>query len=382
MFWTETRKQFKIVHSLKSDYCYYMMIVYLQIVYENTITKIILLVDRTRFVVVTAAAVGTGTAIFFIWRWWSRRQKFGPPSKWRKVGELSDLICFPVKSLGPVRLNTMECTILGLRSGWIRDRTLMVIDLDGQFVTGRQFPRMVQILPSIAGPVLTLKAPGMMAVSVDLSRLGKRLRAAVWGQTVPACDCGEEVARWLSRFILQEDSGLRLVYYPLDRPSKSMHPKNNPFPLVETRDTGAYPDATSYVLENEASIADLNMRLEQPVTPLNFRPNFVVKGPEAFEEDTWEWLKIGNVIFRNIRPCTRCIFTTIDPENGTKDPKFEPLKTLRKYREIKDPEVRKHTLGSPVMGIHLGLRSKGGLVNLGDPVFVGENDELPLKTPP
>ena len=87
---------------------------------------------------------------------------------------------------------------------------------------------------------------------------------------------------------------------------------------------------TSYTLQNEASIQDLNERLKDPVVPLNFRPNFVMKGPKAFEEDNWEWVKIGEIVFRKAKPCTRCIFTTIDPETGEKHPKYEPLKTLRK----------------------------------------------------
>lgn len=76
---------------------------------------------------------------------------------------------------------------------------------------------------------------------------------------------------------------------------------------------------------------DLNSRLDEPVTPQQFRMNFVVKGATAYEEDKWDWVKIGNVILRNIRPCTRCIFTTIDPETGTKHANAEPLKTLKTY---------------------------------------------------
>ena len=91
---------------------------------------------------------------------------------------------------------------------------------------------------------------------------------------------------------------------------------------------GAYSDMTSYTIQNEASIADLNGRLEKPVSVRNFRPNFVLKGAKAFEEDTWDWVKIGDVIFRNVRICTRCVFTTVDPKTGVRDPKSEPLKTL------------------------------------------------------
>lgn len=101
--------------------------------------------DRTRLTYVTTAAVGVGTAVFFIWWWWNRRQKPQPPSKWRKVGELSDLVVYPVKSLGPVRMTEMECTKLGLKSGWLRDRTLLVIDMEGRFLTARQLPKMVNV---------------------------------------------------------------------------------------------------------------------------------------------------------------------------------------------------------------------------------------------
>ena len=118
------------------------------------------------------------------------------------------------------------------------------------------------------------------------------------------------------------------------------------------------------MLMNEASITDLNTRIKEPVTPLQFRPNFVVNGPSSFEEDKWKWIKIGDeVIFRNVRPCTRCVFTNINPESGVSNKEGQPLKTLREYRKL--PKCGQ----SPVMGIHLGVRSKG-TVRLGDSVYV------------
>ncbi|XP_072745502.1 mitochondrial amidoxime-reducing component 1 [Anoplolepis gracilipes] len=342
--------------------------------------------DRTRLAFATAAAVGAGTTIFFIWWWWTKKQKSQSPTKWRKIGELSDIIVCPIKSLGAVRMTEMECTLLGLKSGWLRDRTLVVIDLEGRFLTARQFPKMVNILPEYSGSVLTLRAPGMMSISIDLAQFrGKTFRIAVWGQAVPGRDCGEEVARWLSRFLLQEDTGLRLVYYPLDRPVREVRKRNeNFFPLRSSKDNGAYPDETSYSLINEASLTDLNSRLDEPVSTMNFRMNFTVKGATAFEEDKWDWVKIGDVIFRNVRPCTRCILTTVNPETGTKSPTIEPLKTLKSYRQITDPQLRSAVGDSPVMGIHLGLRSSNGRVRLGDPVYVGipKEEVTPTLTSP
>ncbi|KAK0077544.1 hypothetical protein PV325_003768 [Microctonus aethiopoides] len=342
--------------------------------------------DRTKFSYISALAIGAGTAIVVAWWWWFKGKKLQTPTKWRKVGELSDILVFPVKSLGYIRETVMECTPLGLKSGWLRDRTLMLINDNGKFITARQIPRMVQVKPSVAGSVLTLRAPGMMTISIDLAYVGKTyVTSTVWDQPVPACDCGEDVARWLSRFLLQEDSGLRLVYYPLDVPCRDVRTKNKGFPLMENSDSGAYPDATAYTLMNEASIADLNTRLEDQVTPLHFRPNFIVKGAEALDEDTWDWIKIGSVIFRNVKPCTRCIFTTIDPDAGIKNNETEPLKTLKMYRQIEDSKVRTFVGDSPVMGIHLGLKGPNGVVKLGDPVYVNlsESEENnPRISPP
>jgi len=121
-------------------------------------------------------------------------------------------------------------------------------------------------------------------------------------------------------------------------------------------------------LINEGSVEELNTRIEQPVTALQFRPNIVIKGPDPYEEDEWKWIKIGDeVIFRNVKPCTRCVFTNIDPITAERHPKEEPLKTLKSYRLIEKGG------DSPVMGIHLGIRQQGK-IRLNDGVYVEDED--------
>ncbi|XP_012232125.1 mitochondrial amidoxime-reducing component 1-like [Linepithema humile] len=339
--------------------------------------------DRARLAYVTAAAVGAGTAVFFIWWWRTEKQKPRPPSTWRKVGEVSDLVAYPIKSLGPIRLNSMEATILGLKSGWMRDRSLMVIDLESRFVTARQIPSMVQVSPSFSNSVLTLSAPGMVSVSVNLAELrGKNFRVAMWGQVVSACDCGEEIAQWLSRFLLHEDTGLRLVYYPLERPAKPVRNCDKVFSMLENNDMGGYADNTSYSLVTEASVADLNSRLDETISSQQFRMNIVVKGSTPYEEEKWDWIKIGNLILRNVRPCTRCILTTVNPETGQKNSKAEPLVTLKSYKQCTDPHIRSLVGNSPIMGIHLGLRGPNGTIQVGDSVYLGISDEKPKLSSP
>lgn len=228
--------------------------------------------------------------------------------RWRKVGEVTDLLCFPIKSCGVIRLDEFECEQIGLQKGNIRDRTFMVVRTDGEFVTGRTYPKLVQVSPQIEGDEMILSAPGMIDLTVDFARLFTvtPIKANVWGQTVDAVDCGEEAARWFSRYILQEDFGFRFVFYPSSLPTREVRPKNKIFDTTVQDDTGALHDATSFVLINENSINELNSRVNIPVTPSQFRPNIVIKGPSAFEEDDWKWVKIGDeVIFRNVKPCTR-----------------------------------------------------------------------------
>lgn len=120
------------------------------------------------------------------------------------------------------------------------------------------------------------------------------------------------------------------------------------------------------MLFNETSLADLNGRIDKPVGAVQFRANFVVKGPEAFSEDDWNWIRIGqNVTFRNVKLCSRCVFTNIDPETAKRNEDQQPLKELKAYRSVLPGE-------SPCMGIHMGVRQTG-VVALGDGVYVEDN---------
>lgn len=265
-------------------------------------------VDNSKLPILVAAGVGILT-VSGCYYWYRRYQyHYVPPKQWRKVGELSDIICYPIKSCGPVRVNTVNCSKLGLSDGHLRDRVFMVIQTkNGRFVTARQYPQMVKIQPKIKGSVMTLSAPGMRDVEVDFERLykTKHIKCSVWDQPVDAVDCGEDVARWFSRYILEDDFGLRLVFYAKELSMRDVRTNNKCVDTTLKEDTGAFHDATSFMILNESSLNDLNTRLSLPVMGLNFRPNFVVKGGFAYEEDFWRWVKIGEVVFRCVKPCTR-----------------------------------------------------------------------------
>ncbi|KAJ9591661.1 hypothetical protein L9F63_001806 [Diploptera punctata] len=181
---------------------------------------------------------------------------------------------------------------------------------------------------------------------------------------VGTVDCGDEVAK-----------GLRLGYY-IDgvAPKRQIATKFKIISVFKENDQGAYPDLTSYMLMTEASVNDLKSRVPPHVnvTHRQFRPNFLVRGSQPYEEDNWKWIKIGdNTIFQAVMLCTRCVFSTIDPDTGVMEPQKEPLKTLRGYRVLPDPLLEKIKDTSPVLGVHLGIRSQG-IVRIGDKVYVGE----------
>lgn len=96
-----------------------------------------------------------------------------------------------------------------------------------------------------------------------------------------------------------------------------------------------FSDLVGYLLMNQSSIDNLNKNLENPITDINFRPNMLVdsleeNGIAPFSEENWEWVKIGDAVFRNVKPCTRCILTTVDPNTGIMSKDREPLRSLRR----------------------------------------------------
>ncbi|KAK7070090.1 Mitochondrial amidoxime reducing component 2 [Halocaridina rubra] len=124
------------------------------------------------------------------------------------------------------------------------------------------------------------------------------------------------------------------------------------------------------MLSCQSSLDDLNERLKDPISMANFRPNIVVKGPPAYDEDDWIFVKIGDVILRRLKPCERCVVTTINPDSGKRHPENEPLTTMKGYRVMTDPPVlAKAWAAKPIFGITMGIDSTGK-ISVGDKVFI------------
>jgi len=122
----------------------------------------------------------------------------------------------------------------------------------------------------------------------------------------------------------------------------------------------SFADGFPYLVISQASLDDLNSRLAEPIEMRRFRPNFVISGTEAFAEDQWKHIAIGDSRFEVVKPCARCVLTTIDPETAEKGP--EPLKTLATYRR----NGNKILFGQNVTAQHFGE------LKVGDPVTILE----------
>ncbi|XP_048793922.1 mitochondrial amidoxime reducing component 2-like [Lagopus muta] len=312
-----------------------------------------------------AAAVAALGVLLGAWRWTrgraaGRRRR---PGRLQRVGTVSSLFVYPIKSCQGVAVQRARVTPMGLQSGEMRDRFWLVIKEDGHMVTARQEPRLVLISTGCENGYLTLSAQGMkkLCLPVKLPRKNPVQNCRVFGLDIQGRDCGDEVAQWITTFLNSEP--YRLVHFePSMVPRKSKDVIN----LFRTTDEVAYPDCSPVLIISEASLEDLNTRLEKKVKIQNFRPNIFVSDCGAFEEDNWEDILIGDTEMKGTVCCGRCILTTVDPDTGVLDRK-EPLETLKSYR-LCDPSERHIYKSSPLFGKYFAI-DKTGTIQVGDPVY-------------
>jgi uncharacterized protein YcbX len=268
--------------------------------------------------------------------------------------QVSQINVYPIKSLGGVSLSDSIVEKRGLKF----DRRWMLINEAGKFITQREFPQMaaikVEILPhslrvshSTSEKTISFEPVVQEAISVKI--WSSRCRANVYENVVN------------EYFSDALETNCRLVFMPPETKRKVSY-----FYAVHQDDAVSFADAYPFLLIGENSLRDLNEKLETPVPMNRFRPNFVVSGSEAFAEDDWKQIKIGTAVFHVVKPCARCVMTTIDQAIGAKQG-VEPLKTLAGYR-IPKRSIKKKIL----FGQNLIAENIGAVIRVGDEVEVLE----------
>lgn len=243
------------------------------------------------------------------------------------MANLSALHIFPLKSGAPVHLEQATVETRGLAG----DRRWMVIDANGKFVTGRQQARLTLIRGQASGSGIRLSAPGMSALQIAAPTDGERVNTEVWGAAMTPLLADPSAHRWISTYL---GAPHRLVHMDAGcvRPMKAKYDGRYGIDGDEV----SFADGFPLLLISQGSLDLLNSKLASPVPMLRFRPNLVVAGTDAHAEDGWRRIRVGECEFDVLKPCTRCVFTTVDFERGERDPSGEPLRTLTKYRRTPD----------------------------------------------
>ncbi|XP_075212159.1 mitochondrial amidoxime-reducing component 1-like [Lycorma delicatula] len=344
--------------------------------------------------IATGISIAIATTVVAISYWLQQKKRNRIPTEWKPIGKVEQLFVYPLKSGKAIELKTAECTELGLKEilsdeekgrFTLRDRFFIIYNEKSQnFLTARQKTSLLLIaVKSNDKDTVTLNSPDAkeeITFRVP-DQSNERTQCIVHSnEVVETIDCGNDVAVWLSKVILDEESGLRLGCCPISEGCLrkiKMGPYEKYAEVYKNftdKELGAYSDLASYMLFSQESLNDLNEKLKPNgiANCRQFRPNIVVSGSgiSPFSEDKWQWIKIGDtVIMRGFKPCTRCAMITLDPDTGKRDPNVQPLKTLRSYRKLTEPAAIKLEGDSPAFGRYFGLYQKGN-ISVGDTIYL------------
>ncbi|MFF1449228.1 MOSC domain-containing protein [Streptomyces sp. NPDC058274] len=250
--------------------------------------------------------------------------------------------------------------------GLAGDRRWAVIDEAGKVVTQRQYARLaLAAAEPLPGGGIRLSGPGADPLTVEVPEPGPTTTVK-WAshkfETVPA---DASAGTWFSSFLGKELGGKQLGLVHLDAPAirRPIDDAPHSFP----GETVSLADGYPLLLTTRASLDALNSLVAQgdhadegPLPMNRFRPNVVLDGTAAWDEDDWARIAIGEVTFRVAKMCGRCVVTTTD--QGTAERGKEPLRTLARHRRFGDQLVFGQNL----------VPESVGTVRIGDPVKILE----------
>ncbi len=263
------------------------------------------------------------------------------------MASVHSLYIYPLKSCAPLARESAQVEARGLG----HDRRWMAVDAQGKFLTARKHPRLTLIRAHPDGDWLTLEAPGMPQLHVVPAHEMPRLHVNVWKSDLQAQPADQTASDWISRFLRQP---ARLVF--MDGACR----RNIDPHYGREDDLVSFADGYPLLLISQGALDQLNQRLSTPVPIQRFRPNIVVDGVAAHAEDGWHRIRVGDIEFDLVKPCTRCVLTTVDYTRGEFDAHGEPLRTLMTYRRNGD-------------GVTFGqnlIPRRAGTIRVGDPVEI------------
>lgn len=259
------------------------------------------------------------------------------PADFDLQASVSRLFVYPIKSCAGVELQES----LLIETGLEFDRAWMVVDEEGEFLSQRELPRMALIRPTLKYSEMVLRAPGMLALHIAFDRVEEPVRVRVWDDEVAAYDMGDIAAQWFSDFLSEGGARRKLRLVRFDPEHRRLSSRKW---TGEVEALNQFADGFPLLVISEASLAEFNARMQaaghDAVGMERFRPNLVLAGIEAHDEDRIDEVRIdtgdgGLVLLRPVKPCARCTIPDVDPataETGT-----AVNETLRAYRA--DPRL-------------------------------------------
>ncbi len=262
------------------------------------------------------------------------------------LGKVSSLSIYPVKSMRGIDLESSKITNLGLEF----DRRYLVVDMENVFITQRNLPRLATIRALIDESGMTLRSEGKGQISVQNESFATNCKVTIWKDHIEAQDMGDDASMWLTQALA---TPCRLV--KLTAQSKRQIDPD----FANSGEFVSFADGFPILIANQSSLEDLNRRMGNPLPMNRFRPNIVVEGFKAWDEDSWTIVQIGDVSFRVAKPCARCRVTTQDQMTGMKHGE-EPLVTLAKFRNFEKKVIFGQNL----------IPNGEGEIRIGDPLRV------------
>lgn len=264
---------------------------------------------------------------------------------------LTHIYIYPIKSLCGISLQSAKVEERGLQ----HDRRWMLVDKNGIFLTQREHPQMALLQVNIKNDKLEVSHKIKPISNLQLPITGSQLPASInsntvvniWNDIVIAKNVSREADLWFSEAL---NLDCQLVF--MDNDSNRFTDRK----YVDEPHQVSFADAYPFLIIGEESLNELNRRLKEPLPMNRFRPNFVFSGGEPFIEDTWKDFMIGKLKFKAVKPCARCVITTVNPNTAEKG--IEPLETLAKFRKVGN----KVMFGMNVVGLGNGLLEIGDRV--------------------
>ncbi|MBX2961789.1 MAG: MOSC domain-containing protein [Cyclobacteriaceae bacterium] len=260
---------------------------------------------------------------------------------------LSEIWIYPIKSLGGIRLPLARVMEKGLEY----DRRWMLVDEQNRFITQREHPKLALFQLTMSNEQLAIQhQTNGASVQFNTNTFSMHEETAtIWDDNVQAVEVDKQISEWFSDQLTMK---CRLMHFP----ETNSRPVDKNYAIHNEQVSLA--DGYPFLIVGQASLDDLNGRLQEPITMQRFRPNFVFTGGQSYEEDQWKNFSIGEVQFVGVKNCARCVLTTVNPEKGIKGK--EPLQTLATYRQHNN----KIYFGQNVLAHSTGVVHEGDTIYL------------------